>query len=288
MRFKARKKRKYRIIIFYFIIGLISYHITYNYLSVTKDLVIDNEELLINFGLNNYFPKINKVSVKNILYEGLNYSIDNIPASKTYNKSPTVYIYNTHQTESYDTNLFNTYNISYTVETASYLLKDSLNVYNIESVVEKENIASYLNMNNLSYKDSYKASRYFMEQAIKKYPSIEYLIDIHRDSQPKNKTTSIINGKPYAKVLFVIGKNNPNYLENYALASKINSKLNKDLTNGIIEKSGTNVNGVYNQDLNGKVLLIEIGGLDNTIEEVNNTCILLAKAIYESIGESNE
>lgn len=291
MRFKAKKKKKKRILIFYITIGIMSYLITYNYLNITKRIVKNNEKVLYKLGLNDYkILNIKTSKIKSLLYEGLNYSLEEPRVAKSINvnSDPQIYIYNTHQNENYDTKLFNAYNISYTVETASYLLKDNLKIYNINSVVETKSISSYLNTNNLSYKDSYKASRIFIKEAMDTYPNIKYFVDIHRDSVAKERTTATIGNKTYAKVLFVIGENNPNYLKNLELANKINSKIDDNITNGIIKKSGSKVNGIYNQDLNENIILIEIGGKDNTIEEVNNTTKVLAKAIYESIGDKDE
>lgn len=42
-----------------------------------------------------------------------------------------------------------------------------------------------------------------------------------------------------------------------------------------------NVNGIYNQDLNENMILLECGGYQNKIEEVNNTMILLSDVIKE-------
>ena len=40
---------------------------------------------------------------------------------------------------------------------------------------------------------------------------------------------------------------------------------------GIYEKGGPRVNRIYNQDFSSKCILIEVGGVDNTIDEVANT-----------------
>ena len=50
-----------------------------------------------------------------------------------------------------------------------------------------------------------------------KYNTLKYYIDIHRDAVSKKVATANINGKDYARVLFVLGTNNPNYLENKKL-----------------------------------------------------------------------
>ena len=52
-------------------------------------------------------------------------------------------------------------------------------------------------------------------------------------------------------------------------------------------KEGINVNGIYNQDISSNSVLIEVGGVDNTIEEVYNTMNAIANILYKHIkGES--
>ena len=64
-------------------------------------------------------------------------------------------------------------------------------------------------------------------EAMSQNDGINYLIDIHRDSQRYNKTTATVNGVNYAKVYFIIGHANENWRQNEAFASKINAKLEK-------------------------------------------------------------
>ena len=69
---------------------------------------------------------------------------------------------------------------------------------------------------------------------------------------------------------------------------KMNNYLNDNypgLSKGIYEKKGMGVDGVYNQDLDKNVLLIEIGGIDNNYEEVNNSTEILSLMIYHMFGD---
>ena len=72
-------------------------------------------------------------------------------------------------------------------------------------------MSEYLNNNNLPYSESYQASRYYASKVIEKYPNLKLIIDLHRDSLSKENSTTEIDGKKFAKVLFVVGKNNSNY-----------------------------------------------------------------------------
>lgn len=206
----------------------------------------------------------------------------------TNQRSPTVYIYNTHQTESYLYDKVNSYNLDYNVMFASYILKEYLKDYNILSFVESASIKKVLNENNLIYKDSYKASRILLEESIINYPTLKYFIDLHRDSSVYEKTTCVIDNKSYAKILFVLGLENKNYLENEKMINSLNERLikvNSCLSRGITKKSGVGVDGVYNQDFNSNAILIELGGQYNTITEVNNTLKIFAKVLAEYIWE---
>lgn len=187
---------------------------------------------------------------------------------------PIIYIYNTHQLENYNNDNLSIYGITPNVLMASYLLKEKLNDIGLPSVVEDTNITEFLTLNHWSYADSYKASRIFILDKKNTYSSLKYYIDIHRDSVSKNITTTKINNKSYAKILFVIGLEHKNYNANLTLATDINKLFDKyypGLSRGIYKKQGPNVNGIYNQDISGNVMLIELGGVDNNIEEVLNT-----------------
>lgn len=118
--------------------------------------------------------------------------------------------------------------------------------------------------------------------------SIEYLIDIHRDSTKIDRTLYQKDGKDYAKILFVVGLEHVNYKANLDLAVGLNDQITNEypeISRGVLKKSGPGVNGIYNQDLSSNALLIEVGGVDNTIEQVYNTCDMLAKKISEFIKE---
>lgn len=61
------------------------------------------------------------------------------------------------------------------------------------------------------------------------------------------------------------------------------SKKYPTLSRGIYKKQGQGVDGVYNQDINSKMILLELGGYQNTMSEVNNTIDLIASIIKEYI-----
>lgn len=199
---------------------------------------------------------------------------------------PLVYIYNTHQLESYNKQIYEDYNITPNVMMASYILRENLNNRNIKTVVETANITDFLNINGWDYSNSYNASRYYLKEAISKYKNLKLIIDLHRDSVKKEYSTISIDGKNYAKVLFVVGLEHKNYKKNLETANKLNNIINKKypkLSRGIMKKEGKYVNGIYNQDLKENIVLIEFGGTANNVEEVMNTAIALSEVIKEYV-----
>ena len=173
------------------------------------------------------------------------------------------------------------------VVNASNYFKECLENENIEVVVEKGSIEDFLIANNYSYNYSYIASRYFIEEEIKNN-DYNLIIDLHRDAVKREASLATINDKKYAKIMFVIGKKNKNYKNNYQLAEDLNNLIKEEypnLTRGILLQDGDNVNGIYNQDLASNIILIELGGNNNKYEEVKNTLDLIAPIIGEYLNE---
>ena len=54
----------------------------------------------------------------------------------------------------------------------------------------------------------------------------------------------------------------------------------------VIGKKGESEDGIYNQDLQGNMVLIELGGIESTEEEVNRTISVLAKAVSTVLQET--
>lgn len=194
------------------------------------------------------------------------------------NKKPRVYIYNTHQTEEYKT--IENYNLTPTVHTASYILKDMLKEYNISSIVEDNDLKTDLNKMGYTYSQAYKVSRKWLEDL--NDPNLDLYIDLHRDSIKYSLSNISVEGIDYAKIMFVVGTNY-NYQENMNVAKSIISeieKINPNISRGVFTRVS-----VYNQDYNKNCVLIEVGGPESTYASVSNTLSVLALAIKNYLGE---
>lgn len=300
-KFKKKKRIKFKILKYLLFLVLILFILTLSSkmnFSFSKPTLINH--LLSN---NNLMYKDNKFynSFKELLNNPLNILKNELNITEKqqaeikfiYNEvvSPKIYIYNSHQGETYSSEYLEEYNTIPNVLTASYILKDKLDNQNIETLVEENDIIKYMKEQGLNHAGSYKASRVFLNSIINQYPNMELYIDLHRDSTTHEISTTTINNKPCAKILFVIGLENPNYNQNLSIANKINEIIRKkypSLTRGVLKKQGYGVNGIYNQDLKHNVILIEVGGYENNIEEINNTLELVAEAIGEYIYEKEK
>ena len=91
---------------------------------------------------------------------------------------------------------------------------------------------------------------------------------------------------------FVIGLDHPNYKQNREQsAQRMKDEMEKlvpGITRNIISKGGAGVDGKYNQDLHPSVILIELGGIGNSEDELNRTIVVIAEAcMLKLLSESN-
>ena len=255
----------------------------YFILKKTNFLEIIKEEIKHKY--NNSEINIEKIKTE-ILYKSLNKIVDltdiNISKSISLNNNNLVYIYNTHDTEKYALPFTSDYSIIPDVTLVSKMLKEYLKSYNIDSYIESSKIKDYLKKNKLKYSDSYEASRYYLKKNLNN--NYELILDIHRDSLRRKYTLYEKDNKKYARILFIIGASNKNYKKNKEVAENLNSRLNdkyKGMSRGVTIREDT----TYNQDLNSKIILVKIGGIDNTLEELNNTIEVFSKVISDYIKE---
>nr|WP_106780027.1 stage II sporulation protein P [Lysinibacillus timonensis] len=145
-------------------------------------------------------------------------------------------------------------------------------------------VMKVMESNGLPFHKAYDAVRPYVSKELQQN-EYDLVLDIHRDALAGDATTLTHNNVTYAKIAFVIGAENPNYKSNLAYASALSESLNKIIPNisrGVIEKKGEGVDGVYNQDLSKQLLVVEVGGIDNTEDEVYRTISILAQAISKT------
>lgn len=139
------------------------------------------------------------------------------------------------------------------------------------------------------WKGAYSHSRKLAMAALQEHDDITYLIDLHRDSLRRDKTTITIKGRTMARLAFIVGKDSKYYKENLKLANQLFQEINKEypgLVRGVFVKAKTGGNnGEYNQSLSPGAMLVEVGGIDNTFAEANASVDVLADVIARRIHE---
>lgn len=134
---------------------------------------------------------------------------------------------------------------------------------------------------NRSFPEAYDVVRPYLVTQLQN-SNYDIIIDLHRDSTKRKLSTLNYKNETYGKLYFVVGENNPNYISNKTFAEEISSSLNEyipGISRGVIGKKGEHVDGVYNQDLAKNMILVEMGGIENTQDEINRTISVLSKAI---------
>lgn len=133
-----------------------------------------------------------------------------------------------------------------------------------------------------SYARAMESIRFFLTH----YPSIQYVIDVHRDSILDSdgtylRTVSEISGERYAQVMAVVGcdegTENERWVGNLALAQGLRTKLNS-LYPALVRPT-TLKNATYNQTLASYSLLLEIGTGANSAEEACRSAVSVGEAL---------
>ncbi|MFC5604032.1 stage II sporulation protein P [Sporosarcina koreensis] len=195
-----------------------------------------------------------------------------------------VLLYNTHSTEAYrpitkavDGKIAVDQHQTENVVKMSDKLKSLLEINGVETDMLKKQVP---------YTRAYKDIRPFVQKQLAEN-EYDLIIDIHRDSAGPDATTITHEGERYAKVAFVLGQNNPSYKKNEAIANRFKSEMEKripGIMRNVISKGGAGVDGKYNQDLHPNLVLMELGGVGNSEEELNRTLIVISEVIVEMLA----
>ncbi len=143
---------------------------------------------------------------------------------------------------------------------------------------------------------AYTLSGEGVDEILKEYPSIEVILDIHRDGVNEDlHLMKVVDGKPTAQIMFLNGmsrlnKNgdidylyNPYKIDNLSFSLQMylaGKQMYGDLMRRIY------ISGYcYNLNKMPKASLIEVGAQTNTVEEVKNAMTPLAAIIYRVLSQ---
>ncbi|MED1865852.1 stage II sporulation protein P [Fictibacillus nanhaiensis] len=231
---------------------------------------------------------------KKILQENEDRHKNPTPKQNTKGKQ-VIHIYHSHSYEAYKplskNGTYNSSNPSTNIIAIGDVLKKDLEERGIGVSHDTSNIGETLKNKNWGTGKAYTAARENVVKTISNNKDIQYLIDMHRDSQPRHVTTIEIDGKTYARLFLVVGKEHPGYEKNLILAESLYNRINEkypSLCRGVVIKGKNEGNGVYNQDLSTNSMLIEMGGIDNNLEELMNTSEAFADVFSEQYWDAEK
>ena len=136
------------------------------------------------------------------------------------------------------------------------------------------------------YNGAYDRSLAAVENWLGQYPTIQVVLDVHRDALIGSdgtvyKPITTINGEKCAQVMLVMGSNalydHPGWLENLALAVQVQKEMNT-LWPTLARPIGLRENR-YNQQTAPGAMLVEVGSHGNTLQEALSAARMFARAL---------
>lgn len=220
----------------------------------------------------------------------------NLPFSvKVGSAEPQILILHTHATETYQTHPELYYDPDFTARTRN----TALNMCAVGQVMaDVLNAAGITTLHDTtlhdspSYTESYARSRATAQSYLQKYPSIQIVLDVHRDAIEDSDGTRVkplcqIDGQDTAQVMLIAG------CDNGTTAKLPNWKLNLRFAAAWQQAMSAQYPGLarpvlcgyrfYNQDLAAGCLLLEVGGHANTLAEAKRAGELAAKALATAL-----
>ena len=210
---------------------------------------------------------------------------------KQSNDVPQILIYHTHSQEAFADSAPG--DVDATIVGAGELLTKLLTEeygYNVIHHIGEYDVPS----RDYAYSKSLPA----LEKILEENPTIEVVIDLHRDGVAESThLVTDLNGVPTAKMMFFNGlsrtKKNGNigYLENKNLQENLAFSFQMQMVAneyypGLTRKNY--LNGYrYNMHLRGKSLLVELGAQTNTVEEIKNAIGPLAHMLDMVLSGEN-
>lgn len=205
---------------------------------------------------------------------------------------PQVLIYHTHATEA-----FERYDNIYYDTRNNWRSTDN----NMNMVAVGEALAKALEENGInvihdttqhdypSYNGAYERSAVTVQKYLDEYPSIQVLLDVHRDAIDRNGTlirpVTTINGRKAAQLMIIAGCDDgtmdmPDWRENLRFATAIQQQAETALPH--LMRPIFFCYRKYNLGMTKASLLLEFGSHGNTLEE----CIYTAQLAGESIAQA--
>lgn len=135
-----------------------------------------------------------------------------------------------------------------------------------------------------SHSNAYTASGRAVAAILKRHPSIQVVVDLHRDTPAGMVTT--VGGRRVARVTLVVGTTaetgvgHAGWQPNAAFAQELAQALNERAP-GVLDRILHVPNRRYNQELHPNAILVEVGSYHNTLAEAEAAAELLAASLAQ-------
>ncbi|MCM0623638.1 stage II sporulation protein P [Lysinibacillus sp. OL1_EC] len=231
-------------------------------------------------------------------------SIYNSASASAQNKQePLIYIYHTNNNQSFYSELeemsstkerieMNSTQVTHPSNNITLVGKrfsESLEKKNINNVYDNTDIMGIMKNENPNNYDPYMLSRKTLQEALRKYNRIRMVFDVQRDGSDRVTTTLNMKGNKYAKIQFVVSKTSYRYDKNLKFAEHLHNEIEKkypDLSRGVVVKPDSHKQSTYNQELLDQSVLLQIGGVENTLEEEYRTIDILTETIEKILNNN--
>lgn len=252
-----------------------------------KQKTIDRTQLNFEFLMSKYYTVVSSTSLTaaDLNVETL---LNMDMTMKQENNQPQILIYHTHGMEMFKDSTPNDRNTGI-VGVGKYLAHLLRERYGY-NVIHLESSFDYVN-GKLDRSKAYDYAYAEISQVLADHPTIEVVLDIHRDGVGENThLITDINGKPTAQIMFFNGISrlkdigeigylyNPYRTENLALSLQMKLKA-EEYYAGFTRRNYIQAYQ-YNLHVRPKSMLIEAGAQTNTFEEVKNAMEPLAALLY--------
>ncbi len=254
--------------------------------AVSKKDTASSAAPVVNLSINNgKYAVTQNIALKNATKQSIDISaaLQKGFTPPTFKEGqPAVLIYHTHTTESY-ADASSGYSLEFDkgVVGVGEEMKRVFESHGLKTIHLTENY-----IDGGAFKQAYTRSLKGVEQTLKKYPSIQIVLDIHRDSITEGNTEycplTVLEGKEYAQIMVItgsdtLGLSHPNWQQNMRYAMALVARLQKDYP-GISRPLNVNANR-YNTHTTPYALLVEVGGGANTSEQAKRSGAAVAESI---------
>lgn len=259
--------------------------------NVVKSKIYSKKQLSdAEYIINNLFVVSGSTYLNQNDFNFYNLSKMDMKLKQTDNSKPQILIYHTHSQEQFTDSVKG--DDTTTILGVGDYLTELLEGYGY-NVIHNRGCYDLID-GKLDRSAAYDHARTSIIKVLKENPSVEIVLDIHRDGVKKGvRLITEVDGKKTSKIMFFNGISrmkdmgdiealyNPYLKENIALSLQMRLKA-MELYPDFVRTNYVNAYK-YNLDLREKAMLVEVGAQTNTLQEAKNAMVPFAELLHQVI-----